>query len=79
MKNLDETRNYLTEEINQNKMLSKKYKKVCTSLNYIEPILTSVVAGCVSISVFLSLVGIPIGTTISPVGLNICAITAGID
>ena len=60
-------------------MLSKKYKKVCISLNYIESILTSVVAGCVSISVFLSLVGIPIGTTISPVGLNICAITAGID
>ena len=28
-KNLDETRNYLTEEINWNELMSKKQKKVC--------------------------------------------------
>ena len=28
LKNIDETRNYLIEEINQNELMSKKYKKV---------------------------------------------------
>ena len=36
LKNIDETRNYLTEEINQNELMSKKYKKVYRVLNYIE-------------------------------------------
>ena len=35
-------------------------------------------SGCVSISAFASLVGIPIGITSSAIGLKICAITAGI-
>ena len=35
-KNLDGTRNYLTEEINWNELMSKKQKNVCTTLNYIE-------------------------------------------
>ena len=35
-KNIDETRNYLIEEINRNELMSKKHKKVCTTLNYIE-------------------------------------------
>ena len=35
LKNIDETRNYLLEEMQQNK-LSKKPKKFCTTLNYIE-------------------------------------------
>ena len=34
--NIDETRNFLIEEINRNELMSKKHKKVCTSLNYIE-------------------------------------------
>ena len=34
--------------------------------------------GCVSISAFSSLVGIPIESTSSAIGLKICAITAGI-
>ena len=33
-KNIDETRNLLIEEINQNEMMSKKHKKVWTTLNY---------------------------------------------
>ena len=53
---------------------------VCTFLNYIEHflILGSTVTGCVSISVFASLVGIPIGITSSAIGLKIFVITAAI-
>ena len=36
LKNIYKTRNYLIEEINQNKLISKKHKKICTTLNYIE-------------------------------------------
>ena len=80
LKNIDETRNYLIEEINRNELMSKKHKKVCTTLNYIEHflILGSTITGCVSISAFASLVGIPIGITSSAIGLKICAITAAI-
>ena len=35
LKNIDETRNYFHEEIEQNKLISKKHKKVCATLNYI--------------------------------------------
>ena len=47
--------------------MSKKHKKVCTTLNYIEHFLT---LGCtitrsVFVSAFASLVGIPIGIMIS--------------
>ena len=41
--------------------------------------LISTVSGCVSISAFASLVGVPIGVTSSAIGLKICAITAGIE
>ena len=53
---------------------------VCTTLNYNEHflILVSAVTGCVSISAFPSLVGIPIVITSSAVGLKICVITAAI-
>ena len=80
LKNIDETRNYFLEEIKQNKLMSKKYKKVCTALNYIERFLTlpSTITGCISISAFASLLGIPIGITSSAIGLKICTITAGI-
>ena len=48
--------------------------------NYIEHflILASTITGCVSISAFASLVGIPIGVTSSAIGLKIWAVTAGI-
>ena len=35
LKNIDQTRNYLIKEINRNKLMSKKHKKICTTLNYI--------------------------------------------
>ena len=60
--------------------MSKKQERVWTTLNYIEHFLTmaSTITGCISISVFTSLIGIPIGITSSAIGLKICAITTGI-
>ena len=62
-----------------NKM-SKKHKKVCRVLNYIEhlAILISTVSGCVSISAFDSLVVIPTGIMKSAVRLKICVVTVEI-
>ena len=36
LKNLDEKRNYFLEEIQQNELMSRKHRKVCTTLTYIE-------------------------------------------
>ena len=33
LKNIDETRNHLIEEINRDELISKKHKKVYTTLN----------------------------------------------
>ena len=43
LKNIDETRNYFTEDINQNQWLGKKQKSICTTLYFIKhlPILAS--------------------------------------
>ena len=80
LKNIDETRHYLIEEINLNRLMSKKQKKVCTTLNYIEQFLIvgSTITGCISISIFDSLVGILIGITSSAIELKIFTITAAI-
>ena len=32
---IDETRSYFVEEINQDELMSKKHRKVCRALNYI--------------------------------------------
>ena len=60
--------------------MSKKHKKVCRVLDYIDHLLIVIsrITGCVSISDSASLVGIPIGITSFAIGLKICAITAGI-
>ena len=60
--------------------MSRENKNVFTTLNYIERflILDSAITGCVSISAFASLLGIPIGNTSSAIGLKIWAIAAGI-
>ena len=89
LKNIDETRNSLFEEINQNELMSKKYTKTCATLNYIEPflILGSTITGCVSLDVFLQLldviciyilVGIPVGIASFAIGLEICTINTAI-
>ena len=77
---MNETRNYFLKEVKQTELMSKKHKKVCTTLNYIEHflILASTITWYISISVFASLLGIPIGITSSVIGLKICAIAAGI-
>ena len=69
MKKIDKIRNYLTEEINQNKLMSKKNKQVCRVLNYIDHslIVISTITGCVSIFAFAPLVGISIGITSSAI------------
>ena len=80
LKNIYQTKNYLIEEINRNDLMSKKLKKFCVTLNQTAYflILSSTITGCISISAFASLVGIPIGITSSAIGLKICAITEAI-
>ena len=55
LKNKEETGNYLLEEIKKNKMIIKKPKKVCTTLNYIEYylILACTITGCISFLLLL--------------------------
>ena len=57
LKNIDETRNYFVEQTEQNQLISRKHKTVCTTLNCIEhlPILASIIFGCISISALASL------------------------
>ena len=80
MENIDETKNYSLEQIAQNELMSKKHKQFCTNLSYIEYFLTltSTITGCISISAFASLIGIPIGNISYTRGLKISAIAAGI-
>ena len=58
LKNIDETRNYLIEELNQNCLKSKKHKRAYRVSNYVEHLLIiiSTITGCVSISDFASLI-----------------------
>ena len=60
--------------------MSRKHKKVCTSLTDIEHflIVASTLTGCILISVFASLFGIPIGIMNSAIGLKICELVARI-
>ena len=80
MEKIEKIRNYLIKEINQNELMSKKHKKVCRVLNYIDHllILMSSITGCVSIPALASLVGILTGITSSAIGLKLFVITAGI-
>ena len=79
LRKIDETRNYLLDEIKHN-LMNEKYKKTCNYLNYVENllILASTITSCVLISVFPSLVDITVGITSSSLGINICAIIARI-
>ena len=63
LEKIDEINN-LIEEINRNELISKKHKTICRVLDYIDHSLfvISTITGCVSISAFASLVGIPIVT-----------------
>ena len=80
LRNIDKTRDYFIEVINQNDLMSKKSKKVFTALNYTVHllVLASAVIGCVSISAFDFLVDIPISVESYAVKLKFCAITVEI-
>ena len=69
LKNIDETMIYFSEEIEQNELISRKQKKLCATLTYIELflILASAVTECNSISASPSLFGIPIKVTSSAI------------
>ena len=56
LKNIDETRNYFLQEVKHNRLISRKHKHVCTSLNYIEHflVLGYTITRCISISDFAS-------------------------
>ena len=60
--------------------MSKKHKKVCTTLNYIEHflILGCTITGFILIFAFAFLVGNPVRITSSATGLRIWAINAAI-
>ena len=68
------------KKINENELMSKKHKKVFRVLHYIDHslIAISTITGCISISTFASLLGIPIGIRSSAIELKIWVITAGI-
>ena len=56
LKDIDETRNYFVEEIEQNELMSRIHKKVCTTLNYIKHflVLASIINERILISAFAS-------------------------
>ena len=66
---IDETKNYLIEEVNQNELMSKKqkHKKVYRALDYIKHLL-----------ILISTVTGPVYITSSAIGLKICVIPAEI-
>ena len=68
---IEEIKNYFIEVINRIELISKK-KKNCRVINYIDYslIVISTTTGCVSISAFTSLVGIPIGIKSSAIELK---------
>ena len=62
---IDETKNYLLDEIKHNALKSEKYKKTCKYLSHVEHllILASIITCCVSMFAFASLVCVPVGIT----------------
>ena len=79
LRKIDETKNYLLEEIKHSDLISEKYKSTCKCLNYDEHLLSllSTVTSCVPVSALASLVCVPAGITSSAVGIQIWAIIAG--
>ena len=71
LKNIDETKSYFVEETEENELMSKKWKQVCTTLSYSELFLILVyrVNGRISIYDFASFLGIHIRITSSAIGL----------
>ena len=57
LKSIGKTRKYFLEEIEQNELMSRKHKRVCTNLSYIEHflILDSAITGCISLAFWKTL------------------------
>ena len=56
LKDIDEIRNYFIEEINQNELMSKKRKKVCRDLDYIEQL--SILVSAIGLKTYVITAGI---------------------
>ena len=59
--------------------MSRKQKKLCTTLNYVKLFLKLdfSITRCISISAFASLLDVPIEITSSAVGLKTCVLVVG--
>ena len=68
------------EKVKHNELISKKRKRICRNLNYVQHlhILASMVTGCIYISAFASFVGIRVAITSSAETIKICVKIAGI-
>ena len=77
---MDETWNYILEEIKHNDLMSEKYKKSCKYLNYVQHmfILASTVTDCVCFNFCICFISYYFYITSSAVGIKICAIIARI-
>ena len=62
-------------------LMSEKFKKTCKYLNYVENllILSLAITASISISAFAWLVCVSVGITSSAMGIQICAINAGVE
>ena len=80
LKNIDEIKIYFLEEIEQNELIRRKNKNSCKTINYIIYflILASTITGCISVFTFASLLGVPVASMSSAMGLKVCPIDAGI-
>ena len=67
LKEINEEKNYVIEEIKQDELISKKNKMILKILNYTEHLLILASTVYVLVSVFAFLVVIPVGNAISSI------------
>ena len=67
----DETRKHLLEEINHKRFISKKHKKVCSTVNYFERLFILASTVCVSDSAFALLVDVLLGIASSEAAIKL--------
>ena len=58
--------------------MSEKYKKACKYLNYVQHLLLLISTITVCVSIFVSLVYVPVGIRSFAIEIKICSITARI-
>ena len=78
---IDETKNFLLEEIKKWWLNEWKSQKIVQDFKLLWKFsfFISAISGCVSTSAFASLVGDTVGIASSATGLKVCAITTGIN